>query len=296
MRKTMPFVDVAAWVDSGSADPVRYQDRQAAHILLNAIAAIHPSHTLYLKGGLLLGLVYDSPRMTTDIDLTAGFRPQKGVDEEIKEALNQVLPQTIARLGYIGAKAFVNRVEIRPRKFADNINEARFPALRIIIHYVSSSKGKPRSRSVRIDISFNEPDLRHVDILDIGSGGELHTYSLTEVIAEKYRALIQQVKRKHVHYRRQDVYDLDFLQKTFEFDADDRMNILETFIEKCHARDIEPDIYSLDDPRTTLYPQVHLDKLTFSMYLSLHAGSEPNSGHASRCGFGASRRPCEARA
>ena len=68
MRKTVPLVDVAAWVDSGSADPVRHQDRQATHILLNAIAAIHPSYTLYLKGGLLLSLVYDSPRMTTDID------------------------------------------------------------------------------------------------------------------------------------------------------------------------------------------------------------------------------------
>ncbi len=85
------FVGVAAWVDSNQADPVAHRRRQAKHILLNAIAAIHPTYSLYLKGGLLLGLVHRSPRMTIDIDLTAGFSAPANVDDEVRKALDNAL-------------------------------------------------------------------------------------------------------------------------------------------------------------------------------------------------------------
>jgi len=71
------FVDVAAWVDSSGGDPVKRRQRQAVHVLLAAIARLRPSYALHLKGGLVPGLVYDSPRMTTDIDLTARFPPRR---------------------------------------------------------------------------------------------------------------------------------------------------------------------------------------------------------------------------
>ena len=40
----------------------------------------------------------------------------------------------------------------------------------------------------------------------------------------------------------------------------------------------------------TVYPQVGLDKLFSAMYMSLHAGSEPDTRHASWAGAGASWR------
>ena len=100
MRKSaLHFVDITAWVDSGRIDPVKHRLRQATHILLAAIASIRPPYALYLKRGLLLGLVYNSPRMTTDIDLTADFQPCEGIDIEIKKALNKTLPAIVAMLG-----------------------------------------------------------------------------------------------------------------------------------------------------------------------------------------------------
>ena len=52
MRKaSFRVVDIATWVDSGVGDPVQHRLRRAAHILLAAIAGIHPPCTLYLKAG-----------------------------------------------------------------------------------------------------------------------------------------------------------------------------------------------------------------------------------------------------
>ncbi len=67
-------VDGAAWVARAAQDPVAHRQRQAEEIILNAIATTGPLNTeLILKGGILPGLVYGSPRQTTDIDLTAAF-------------------------------------------------------------------------------------------------------------------------------------------------------------------------------------------------------------------------------
>ena len=240
---TSQFVDVAAWVDSNQADPVAYRRRQATHILLNAIAAIHPSYSLYLKGGLLLGLVHQSPRMTIDIDLTAGFSAQANIDDRIREALDGALQPAAARLGYVGARIQVERVQTRPRGI--DIKKADFPALEIWVCYVSDPAGQQKTDRVRLDVSFNEPILQCVDIIDIGDGIELHTYSLVDVIAEKYRALLQQVVRRRA--RRQDVYDLDYLLRRYRHDTDTKKEILATMLDKCRSRGIEPDASSLDD-------------------------------------------------
>ena len=64
-------INVAEWVASAKADPVAYQQRQTVEIILNAIAMTPPLNAkMFLKGGILMGLAYDSPRQTTDIDLT----------------------------------------------------------------------------------------------------------------------------------------------------------------------------------------------------------------------------------
>ena len=240
------FVDVAAWVDSADGDPVKRRQRQATHILLAAIARLRPPYTLYLKGGLLLGLVHNSPRMTGDIDLTARFSPRRGIDAEIGSALNHILPETAAMLGYVGVRTEVSGVRILPKKYADDIERASFPALRITVRHVSGSGNRKRTDHVKVDVSFNEPVSGAADILDIGDGIELHAYGLVEVIAEKYRALLQQARRQR--RRRQDVYDLDFLQARLAFDDSRKAEILYALFGKCQARGLVPDIDSLDDP------------------------------------------------
>ena len=88
-----------------------------------------------------------------------------------------------------------------------------------------------------VDISFNE-SLQHTQILGLTDGQELLAYSLIDLIAEKYRAMLQQVERNRS--RRQDVYDLKLLIERDEIDAKMRAQILESFFIKCRSRHIEP--------------------------------------------------------
>ncbi|MDE2722070.1 MAG: nucleotidyl transferase AbiEii/AbiGii toxin family protein [Gemmatimonadota bacterium] len=234
------FIDITTWVDS-EIDPVRHRQRRATHILLAAIAKIRPPYTLYLKGGLLLGLVHNNTRMTSDIDLTATFPPSDDIDAKIRKILDRALPEVAARLGYAGTVTTVHRISKSPRP---NIEELRFPSLSIKIEHISN--GRQRDY-IQIDISFNEPDIVSVDIIDIGDNIEIYAYSLVDVIAEKYRALLQQSSRRRKG-RRQDIYDIDFLLNRFAFDDNKKDIVLEAILAKCRARDIDPDIDSIDNP------------------------------------------------
>lgn len=270
MRRPVPpvFVDVAAWVDSESADPVQRRRRQAIHILLAAVAGIRPAYTLYLKGGLLLGLAHGSPRMTVDVDMTAGFRPGDGIDDRIRDALDRTLNATAAALGYTGTRTEVYAIRKRP---ATDIGEAGFPALRITVEHLSRTGGRERMDRIPMDVSFNEPDVVSVDILDIGNGIELHAYGLVDVIAEKYRALLQQPVRNRE--RRQDVYDIAFLLDRSTFDGDGKAGILAAVLEKCRSRGIEPGIGSIDDPEVRAMARARWD--TIGLEVGILPGFDP---------------------
>jgi len=244
---TLPskVIDVAAWADSKSNDPVATHHRQATHITLAAIAKMRHDHTLYLKGGILLGLVYNNRRMTEDVDFTAGFPPDSGIDVQIEMALNRLLPATAAELGYTGTQTRVRRVKKKPKQFADRFEEADHPALEVSIEHVLPS-GSRGPKPLEVEISFNEPDITSVEVLDIG-GLELHAYSLTDVIAEKIRALLQQAVRLK-RGRRQDVYDIHFLLDRFSFSDEERADILHSLLKKCETRlSSSPDVDSIDD-------------------------------------------------
>lgn len=98
---------------------------------------------------------------------------------------------------------------------------------------------------VEMDISFNEP-LTSLQVLEMTGGDELCAYSLTDLMADKYHAMLQQVIRNR--NRRQDVYDLDRLIRDHAFDAEGRAAVFSAFIEKCAARHVTLVRASLDDP------------------------------------------------
>ncbi|MCY3629527.1 MAG: nucleotidyl transferase AbiEii/AbiGii toxin family protein, partial [Bacteroidetes bacterium] len=67
MSKHLLEVNVAAWAKEAREDPVVYQQRQTIDVVLNTIAITVPLSTkMFLKGGLLMGLVYSSPRQSID--------------------------------------------------------------------------------------------------------------------------------------------------------------------------------------------------------------------------------------
>lgn len=243
-------LDVTGWVERARADPVAYAQRQAAEVTLNAIAMTADlKQRLFLKGGILMGLAYDSPRQTADIDLTAAFEVSPDIDEKIRGLLDGAFPRAAARLGYADLIIKVHSIARQPKAIFET---ARFPALKIKVAF--ARRGMPQETAltrglapgkIEVDISFNEP-LTQIQVLGLTGGAELLAYDLTELMAEKYRAMLQQKERNR--NRRQDVYDLDRLIDGREFSTEDLAQILEVFVAKCLSRDIKPTTDALDDP------------------------------------------------
>ncbi|CAL4869709.1 hypothetical protein MMA231_04001 (plasmid) [Asticcacaulis sp. MM231] len=249
MSDTHVEIDVAAWVDKAKADPVTFRQRQAIEITLNAIASTHPlNEELYLKGGILMGLAYGSPRQTADIDLTAGLNPDMTVDARIEALLNSAFPSVAARLGYTDLILKVHSIKKQPKKIFET---AEAPALKIKIAFAVRGTDEEKTlndgkvpRLIEVDISFNEI-MNYFQILELTGGAELRAYSLSELIAEKLRSVLQQKERDR--NRRQDI---DRLVAEHAPDEKLRAEILKTFVEKSRSRNIEPTINSFDDEET----------------------------------------------
>lgn len=244
-------IKIADWVERARPDPATYRQRQTIEIILNSIAMTVPLDVkMFLKGGILMGLVYNSPRQTSDIDLTTYLTADGDVDNEILRFLDSALPRAATALGYADLLVRTHSAKRQPAKI--DFEKAEFPALELKIAYAQRGTSEETALSegkttnvIKLEISFNEP-LYQFQVLELTGGRELRAYSLVDLIAEKYRAILQQVTRKR--NRRQDVYDLDLLIEDDQIDDSCRAEILNAFIEKCHSRHIIPNRLSLDDP------------------------------------------------
>ena len=243
-------VDVTAWVERAEHDPVAYRERQATEVVLNAIArSVLLKEEMFLKGGILMGIAYGSPRQTTDIDLTTTFSAEDAIDEQIMVALNATFPRAAADLGYADLIVRAQTAKYLPKR--STFTQNRFPALKLKIAYASRGTNEAKrledrkaSSVIDVDISFNEP-LNHTQILLLNDGPELLSYGLIDLIAEKYRALLQQKLRER--NRRQDVYDLHVLIREGHVNDIAPEDLLYALFVKCRARDVEPTSQSLDD-------------------------------------------------
>ena len=246
-------INVSEWVERAKADPVAYLQRQATEVTLNVIAMTAiPGKSLVLKGGILMGLVYDSPRHTTDIDLSSEFDAESKTDERIRSMFDNAFPRALANLGYADLVMKIHSIKKQPNKRISKFEEADFPALKLKISFakrgtkqeVAMKAGKATS-IVDVDISFNEP-LQQIQILELTGGQELLAYSQTDLLAEKYRAMLQQVTRNR--NRRQDVYDIHLIIERMQIDESTQTAILKALFIKCRSRRIEPAKDSLDNP------------------------------------------------
>ena len=244
-------INVAEWVASAKADPVAYQQRQTVEITLNAIAMTAPLNAkMFLKGGILMGLAYDSPRQTTDIDLTTELKVESAAGDKISKLLDSAFARAAAALGYADLIVETHSVKPQPRTI---FKTANFPALMLKI--ASAKRGTTQEKALRkgtppvviaVDISFNEP-MQQIQVLELTGGQKLSAYGFADLIAEKYRAILQQVPRNR--NRPQDTYDLDFLIANNEIDDALCAQIFGIFIAKCQSRQLEPTRASLDDPK-----------------------------------------------
>lgn len=245
-------IKIREWVGEAKADPVKYRSRQITEILLTAIGITESlKDCLILKGGTLMALGFRSTRVTADVDFTTNSEPED-LPERLQEELDEGLSRARAQLGYLDIDCRVQTIKKRPR--TENFPEYDFPALEVKIAYAEiGGRGEERlkkgigSDTVKVEISFREQVMAFQHLHLSGGGVAILAYSKTEVVAEKFRALLQQPILRGKS-RRQDVYDIALLIKSCNFNKDECAQILSTLIEKCRTRDVPVNRDAIDVP------------------------------------------------
>lgn len=240
--------DIKDWVEEASTTSNK-EFRQAVHTILSSIASDSDlKANMILKGGILLAIRYKSHRFTTDIDFSTE-KPRGGeiTEDGVRKSLDSSLAQMVEELDY-DLDCRVQSSKLQPRDV-----KSTYPSIKMKVGY--AYKGTPQHKrllslqspnTISIDYSLNEATPNIEDLkLNLEEG--ILTYSLTDLIAEKYRSLLQQVSRNR--NRRQDVYDINLLVERFgDINDFERSKILNSLIIKSKAREISPDINSFEDP------------------------------------------------
>lgn len=244
-------VDIRAWVERARADPTLYWNRQVTEIVLASIGLTPTlSKTLVLKGGAVMALAFNSNRATGDVDFTSLVEPS-GQREKIAIELNDIFPRAAVRLGYPDLICRVQGIKEKPRP--QNFEGHAHPAL--LVRIGSAKRGSREEarlengearRVLDMEISFRDQVYEFQEWSLKGAGVSVRAFTLHELIAEKFRALIQQPSRNR--FRRQDVYDIAFLIDTQHLTEADRSAILATLVKKCRNHGIDARKYSMDDP------------------------------------------------
>lgn len=222
------------WVSAAPKDSLEF--RKAVHIILTAISSSdYLKPRMIMKGGILLGIRYNSSRFTTDIDFSSA---EKLIDIDQKtfiSELNDSLSVASSELTY-GIVCKIQSVKIQPK------NGGTFPSFNLKIGYGASSNKALMSRLsqgnspfvIKIDYSLNEMTY-NTDQINLEDNNSISAYSFTDLVAEKIRSIIQQPYRDR--NRRQDVYDLHHLLTTCNnISEEEKMLVLTSLLKKCEGR------------------------------------------------------------
>lgn len=246
MSELFQDLSLAQWVASSPDEQRGF--REAVHIILAAICkSADLSSRMVMKGGLLMAIRYDSTRFTRDIDFSTIEKHRQADEVALLAELDEQLVWANEHLSY-DTICLRQNAKLNPKS-----PQASFPTLQISIGYAARSnpshmrrlQAKQSSTKVQIDYSFDEA-VFDVDILTIADGEQLKAYSLTNLLAEKYRSLLQQPVRRRT--RRQDVFDIHMLLVRFDALSDfEKTRLVKQIIDSCTARGIEASQVSMAD-------------------------------------------------
>jgi len=240
-------IDIPAWV--GKAEGGDRTFREAVHIVLTAISSSTVlQSTMVMKGGMLMAIRYNSTRFTKDADFSTRDKYLEGNEVALLEELNAQIDLANETLGY-DTMCRCQKYELKPKKA-----DATYPTLTVNIGYAQrSKKGEVTKlqagqavKIVSIDYSYNEA-VFDVEILSLGDGEMITAYSYINLLAEKYRSLLQQPVRKR--YREQDVYDINLLLGREQvLHPEEQKALLELLIASCRERGVEAKRDSIANP------------------------------------------------
>ncbi len=240
-----------AWEAAAAQDRQTQRERIASEVFLAALGSTENfKDKIFLKGGVLVGAVYESGRNTADLDFSTTLEPSKDFLDKLETELIAALPSAAALVGSPDTIIKVQSVKYRPRP--ETFVEADAPAIEVKFAFADKgTKSEERLKSgisnniIYADISFNE-EISSIEEICIGESGlSFFAYSKCDLIAEKLRSILQQKIRKR--NRRQDVYDLWFLIENYTISLDERKEIKEVFLQKSQSRGIEPTEASFAD-------------------------------------------------
>lgn len=203
-------MDITAWVNAPKDEEDR-RFRKAIHLVLLAISKDKQlSHTLIIKGGIVMSLVYGGSRYTSDLDASSLETIDDLTPERLEKDLNRYLKVAEIEVGY-GLAFNIHSIKPQPRCY----QEAQYPAYKVKIGFAQQNnpsemqrlRNKQSPSVIDIDISFNELlTVSDTEYIELNANRSILCYSLSQIIAEKYRSLLQQPVRNR--NRRQDVYDI----------------------------------------------------------------------------------------
>jgi len=241
--------DIHKWVEMNGS-PAERDFRKAVHIILNTIASDQNLQTnMIMKGGILLAIRYQSTRFTRDIDFSTDGKYQDFDEDYFISKFRESLALACERLDY-GIDCRVQSYKMKP----SNNPRALFPTLKLRIGYADRSNTRSISRLnalkstevVEVDYSFNEvtQDIEEIHLVE---GVSISAYSFADLIAEKFRAILQQEKRNRI--RRQDVYDLyHLLMEYLDISHEEKLKIYESLLIKSESRDLNIGAESMRNP------------------------------------------------
>jgi predicted nucleotidyltransferase component of viral defense system len=252
---------IKEWV-AAAPDARQRELRQAVHTVLVAVAEFRRAGLeVVMKGGILLAVEYAGDRYTKDVDFSTRARLNEVPPERFESVLNAALAQAADSLDY-GLDARVqSRALIPPGE------ERTWPTLRLSVGYAPILDDKRHGRLaggqatdvLSVEISYNEV-ITGSEWIALGDGLEVEASTLVDLVAEKYRAMLQQPIRNRV--RRQDAYDLYCLLEARSRELDEvRAQVREALIRKSEGRGIRVTPDALRDPEVERrsreeYPQL----------------------------------------
>jgi predicted nucleotidyltransferase component of viral defense system len=256
--------EVPEWSKTNRTTVAEGQRRFVQYAILLCVGAADTLRaSLAFKGGNALRFVHGNPRSTLDLDFTALPPTDSGGVPDDKDEIRRLLDLALAwARARFSLKLKCQRVDRKPP-----VGKGTLPTYDIGIgyqfpgdRYYADFEIAARSVStvVQVEVSFNDvvcqTELKQLE----SNAPPLTVCSLEDILAEKLRALLQQIPRDRT--RPQDVFDVYRMLVTHGPSVD-RHQIAEYLIRKSVDRQVYPSKAAFRDPQVRDRAQTEYPKL-----------------------------------